>query len=372
MNTATVSFTIDGKTVTAAPGASVLAAALAADIYIPSLCWHEDLEPYGGCRMCLVEIEGMRGLPTACTTTVSEGMKVTTRSAALDEVRINTLELILSQHPCECLVCHRRERCGPDDVCLRQVEVTDRCVTCPSNQVCELQQVVDYIGVRNINVDNRPRLPRDVDTSNPFFDLDRNRCILCARCVRTCTEVTGIQAIAITNRGFEAKVGTFTDAPLIESICKSCGECMARCPVGALTPKETTRPEREVKTTCTYCGVGCSMYLGVKDDRIIGVRGDREGPANHGRLCVKGRFGIAEFVNHEDRLKQPLIRKDGVLVEVSWDEALDYVASHLKKYSSEEVAVISSAKATNEDNYVMQKLARGVMGTNNIDHCARL
>jgi formate dehydrogenase alpha subunit len=370
MNTVTV--TIDGRTVTAAAGTTVLEAALANDIYIPSLCYHPDLLPYGGCRMCIVEIEGMRGLPTSCTTAVAEGMKVTTDSENLAAVRRTTLELILSQHPCECLVCHRRERCGPDDVCLRQVAVTDRCVTCPSNEICELQQVVDYIGVENLNVDNRPRLPRDVDTSNPFFDLDRNRCILCARCVRACTEVTGVQAIDLANRGFEMKVATFKDDKLIDSICRSCGECVVRCPVGALTPKETARPEREVPTTCTYCGVGCSMYLGVRDNKIISVRGDREGPANHGRLCVKGRFGIAEFVNHEDRLKKPLIRKKGELVEVSWDEALEYVAAHLKKYSGDEVAVISSAKATNEDNYVMQKLARGVLGTNNVDHCARL
>jgi len=367
-----VTFTIDGRTVTAEAGTTVLEAALANDIYVPSLCWHPDLEAYGGCRMCIVEIEGMRGLPTACTTAVAEGMKVTTRSATLDDVRRTTLELILSQHPCECLVCHRRERCSPDDICLRQVAVTDRCVTCPSNEICELQQVVDYIGAENLTFSERAPVPRDIDTSNPFFDLDRNRCILCARCTRTCTEVTGIQAIDLVNRGFEMKVATFKDAPLIESICKSCGECMVRCPVGALTPKETTRPDREVQTTCTYCGVGCSMYLGVKDGKIVSVRGDREGDANHGRLCVKGRFGIAEFVNHEDRLKKPLIRRDGVLVEVSWDEALDYVAARLKKYSGDEVAVISSAKATNEDNYVMQKLARGVLGTNNVDHCARL
>ena len=367
----TVTFTIDGRTITAESGATVLEAALDAGIYIPSLCWHPDLEPYGGCRMCLVEIEGMRGLPTSCTTAVAEGMKVTTQSDALAEVRRSTLDLILSQHPCECLVCHRRHRCGPDDVCLRQVAVTDRCVTCPSNEICELQQVVDYIGVENLTPNKEP-VPRDIDTSNPFFDLDRNRCILCARCVRTCEEVTGVQAIVLANRGFNMEVATFQDQDLIDSICKSCGECMVRCPVGALTPKETRRPDKEVQTTCTYCGVGCSMYLGVKDGKILGVRGDREGGANHGRLCVKGRFGIAEFVNHEDRLKKPLIRKDGVLTEVSWDEALDYVASHLKKYRGDEVAVVSSAKATNEDNYVMQKLARGVLGTNNVDHCARL
>ncbi|MBA7670525.1 putative formate dehydrogenase [subsurface metagenome] len=168
------------------------------------------------------------------------------------------------------------------------------------------------------------------------------------------------------------KVATFGDTPLMDSICRSCGECMVRCPVGAITPKDTTRPEEEVKTVCPYCGVGCSMYLGVKDGKITGVRGDPEGPANQGRLCVKGRFGIAEFVNSSQRLTSPLVRKDGKLVEASWEEALKLVADRLGKYRGDEVAVISSAKATNEDNYVMQKFARVVLGTNSVDHCARL
>jgi formate dehydrogenase major subunit len=173
-------------------------------------------------------------------------------------------------------------------------------------------------------------------------------------------------------RGYSMKVATFNDTPLFESICRSCGECMVRCPVGALTPKDTTLPEREVKTICPYCGVGCQMYLGVKDGKITGVRGDPEGPANQGRLCVKGRFGISEFVNSTERLTKPLVRKSGQLVEASWDEALDLVANKFKKYHGDQMAVISSAKATNEDNYVMQKFARVVQGTNNVDHCARL
>lgn len=367
----TVTLTINGQAVKAATGTTVLEAALAADIYIPTLCYHPDLEPYGGCRLCIVEIEGMRGLPTSCTTLVSEGMVVSTESETIADVRRTTLELILSNHPCECLVCERRERCGPNDICLKQVQVTDRCVTCPSNETCELQKVVDHIGVRELSV-CKDAAPQEIDTSNPFFDLDRNRCVLCARCVRTCQEITGVGAIDLAYRGFNMKIATFQDRGLMESICRSCGECMVRCPVGALTPKDTERPEREVQTTCTYCGVGCSMYLGVKDNRIVSVRGDREGPANHGRLCVKGRFGITEFVNHEDRLKTPLIRKNGELVEATWDEALTLVASRLKNYTGDEVAVISSAKATNEDNYVIQKLARAVLGTHNIDHCARL
>ena len=367
----TVSLFINGVKVDVPDGATVLEGALKAGVYIPTLCHYPDLEPYGGCRLCVVEIEQIRGLPTACTTPAAEGMKVTTESSAIKSVRRTALELLLSTHPCECLECHRRERCGPNDICLRHVAVTDRCVVCPANKNCELQEVVDYLGVHELSIP-RDTTPRDVDTSNPFFDLDRNRCILCSRCVRACQEITGVGAIDMANRGYNIKVATFGDTPLMDSICRSCGECMVRCPVGALVPKETIRPDKEIKTVCAYCGVGCSMYLGVKDGRITGVRGDKQGPVNQGRLCVKGRFGIAEFVNHKDRLTAPLVRKNNRLVETTWEEALSLIAAKLGKYRGDEVAVISSARSTNEDNYVLQKLSRAVLGTNNVDHCARL
>jgi predicted molibdopterin-dependent oxidoreductase YjgC len=366
-----ITLTINGKSIEAKEGMTVLEAALAADIYIPTLCYHPDLEPYGGCRLCVVEIEKVRGLPTACTIPATDGMVVITESPAISESRRMSLELILSNHPCACLECHRRQRCEPYDICLRQVAVSDRCVVCPANGSCELQKVVDYIGVHELRVHKYDR-SFPVDTSNPFFNIDRNRCILCARCVRTCQEITCVGAIDMAYRGYAMKVATFGDTPLMESICRSCGECLVRCPVGALTPKETFRPEKEVKTTCIYCGVGCQMYLGVKDNQVVSIRGDTEGPVNQGLLCVKGRFGITEFVNHRDRLKKPLIKRHGRFEEASWEEALSLVADKLKDYQSDEVAVISSAKSTNEDNYVMQKFARAVLGTNNIDHCARL
>ena len=366
-----ITLTINGQEVKATRGMTVLEAAQSAGIYIPTLCHYPDLEPYGGCRLCIVEIEKVRGLPTACTTPATDGMVVNTESPAIDNVRRTSLELLLTNHPCDCLECHRRERCGPFDICLRHVAVTDRCVLCPANGDCELQKVVDYMGVHELHVVKDPRrFP--VDTSNPFFDIDRNRCILCARCVRACQEITAVGAIDMSYRGYAMKVATFGDTPLFDSICRSCGECMVRCPVGALTPKETFYPEKEVKTICPYCGVGCQLYLGVKDEKIVGVRGDSEAPANHGLLCVKGRFGIAEFVNHPDRLTTPLIKRNGHFEEASWEEALALVANKLEDYKGEQVAVISSAKCTNEDNYVMQKFARAVLGTNNIDHCARL
>ena len=369
-----VRLTINGQGVKAEKGMTVLEAAQTADIYIPTLCYDSDLEPYGSCRLCVVEIEGMRGLPTACTIPAGDGMVVHTETEAVNSVRRIAIELLLVNHPSDCLVCNRRtemQRCSPYDICLRSVVVTDRCVTCPANERCELQKVLDYLCITEL------RLPRDtrsfpVDTSNPFFDLDRNRCILCARCVRVCDEITGVGAIDMAYRGYSMKVATFGDKPLLESICRSCGECMAHCPVGALVPKETRRPEREVKTTCPYCGVGCQMYLGIKDERVIVVRGDKDNDVNRGRLCAKGRFGVAEYVTHPERLTTPLVRQNGKLTEATWDEALDLIADKLGSYQADELAVISSAKCTNEENYVIQKFARAVLGVNNVDHCARL
>ena len=367
----TISLTINGQKAKVNKGLTVLEAAQTAGIYIPTLCHHPDLEPYGGCRLCVVEIEKVRGLPISCTTPATDGMVVSTESPTLNRVRRTTLELLLTTHPCDCLECHRRKRCGPFDICLRHVAVTDRCVVCPANENCELQKVVDYMEVHQLRV-NKDARKVPVDSSNPFFNLDRNRCILCARCTRTCEEVTGVGAIDLAYRGYQSKVATFGDQPLMDSICRSCGECVVRCPVGALMPKETRRPTQEVKTICPYCGVGCQMYLGIEDDKIVAVRGDEEGDANKGRLCVKGRYGIAEFVHDSERLTTPLIRKNGHLEEATWEEALALVASKLSGYDKDQVAVISSAKSTNEDNYVMQKFARAVLGTNSVDHCARL
>jgi len=341
-----ISLTINGIKLKVNKGATVLEAAQEAGIYIPTLCSDPDLEPYGSCRLCVVEIEGMRGLPTACTTPATPGMVVHTETPAVNDVRRTVVELLIADHPTDCL-------------------------TCRKNQQCELQKVAAYLGITERRFPHTDRM-LPVDTSNPFFDLDRNYCILCGKCVRACTEVTGVGAIDLAYRGYDAIVATFGEKPLIESICRSCGECAVRCPVGALVPKDTTQPTREVKTTCPYCGVGCQMYLGIKDEQVISVRGDRDNDVNVGRLCVKGRFGIAEYVTHPERLTSPLIRQNGRFAEVTWDEALDEVATRLSRYQPDEVAVISSAKCTNEENYILQKFARAVLGTQNVDHCARL
>ena len=341
-----IRLTINGQRIEAKQGMTVLEVAQSAGIYIPTLCYHQDLEPYGGCRLCVVEIEKIRGQPTACTTSATDGMVVHTETPDVNQIRRNTVELLIADHPMDCL-------------------------TCIKNQRCELQKVAGYLGIteRRFPIAERS-LP--VDDSNPFFTLDRNYCILCARCTRTCDEITAANAIEIVDRGYNSRVSTFGDKPLLESICQSCGECVVRCPVAALVPKNTIQPTSEVETICPYCGVGCGMHLGIRDDRIISVRGSRENPSSKGRLCVKGRYGIPEFVHHPERLMAPLIKRKEKLAEASWDEALALVAQKLASYPKDQVAVISSAKCTNEENYIIQKFARAVLGTNNIDHCARL
>jgi formate dehydrogenase (NADP+) alpha subunit len=358
---ATIRLTINGQGVEAKKGVTVLEAALNAGVYIPTLCYAPDLKPYGGCRLCVVEIEGMRGLVSSCTTPATDGMVVHTDTPRLDQSRRITMELIIANHHGDCLACVK-------------------------NQDCELLETARYLGIEQDRVD-RLRKGTEVlpmDRSHPMFTRDLNKCILCAKCVRACHEIVHVDAIDIAFRGNLARIATFGDKPIAESICKSCGECIMRCPTGALVPKWEKLPAHEVKTICTYCGVGCSIYLGVRDNKIVSLRGDPEGPVNKGTLCVKGRWGY-DFVNHPERLTKPLIRMSGVsrgaaqgaevgeiFREATWDEALDLIAAKLKGYAPAEVGLIASARCTNEENYVMQKFARAVLGTNNIDHCARL
>ncbi len=341
-----IKLTIDGRDVVARQGASVLEAALEAGIYIPNLCYDPDLEPYGGCRLCIVEIEGIQSTPTACTTPAADGMVVRTATPELEKLRRVNLGLILAEHPGDCLACI-------------------------SNQHCQLQAAAAYIGSKDKRFEHAV-VRQPIDDSNPFFGLDRSYCILCQKCVRTCNEITGINAIEVLYRGAESRVGTFGDKPFMESVCQSCGECVARCPTGALKPKNNILPARQVATTCPYCGVGCGLMLGIRGERVVSVQGNRQSPANKGQLCVKGRFGIVDFIHSPQRLKMPLIKKDGRFVESCWDEALALVAEKLKSYSPEQTGVISSSRNTNEDNYVAQKFCRAVLGSNNIDHCARL
>jgi len=370
----TITLTINEQEITVKDGMTVLEAAQQAGIYIPTLCYHPDLAPYGACRLCIVEIEKMRGLPTACTTPATEGMIIRTNTPQVQEFRRGVLELMLSEHPHPCLTCWRRDKCGPFDICLRNVDVTQRCVLCPSNKVCELQQVVDYVGVEAVDLPSSSR-GMDIDRDNPFFERDYNLCILCGRCVRMCQEVRGVSAIAFISRGSESIPGTAFGRSLQDSNCKYCGACVDVCPTGALIERKRKwegAPDSTVTTTCPYCGVGCQLELQLKDGKILEVIPLRDNDVNRGQACVKGRFGISDFVHHPDRLTTPLIKRDGSFQEASWDEALDFVSGRFSGFKKEEVGVLSSAKCTNEDNYIVQKFTRMAFGHNNVDHCARL
>jgi predicted molibdopterin-dependent oxidoreductase YjgC len=344
-----VSLTIDGTNVKAREGSTVLEAARDAGIYMPSLCADPDLEPYGGCRLCLVEIENLAGLLASCTTPVAEGMVVHTNTRRVNEVRRRIVELLLCDHP-------------------------DNCLLCPKNEHCELQRIAGYVGIDvGIGQKRFKKLERPpfIDPSNPFFIRDSSMCILCGRCMRVCDEIQGVGALEVLNDGLSSKIITAGDRPILESICESCGQCVAKCPTGALMPKDFKWPTREVKTICPYCGVGCGVSLAVRGDEVVAVSGDHGSPVSKGSLCVKGQFGF-KFINHPTRLTTPLIRKNGQLEKASWEEALALVADKLKNYRADEVGVISSARSTNEASYIMQKFGRVVLGTNNVDHCARL
>ena len=344
--TAKVQVSIDGTTVAVDPSATVLEAALEHGVFIPHLCHHPDLKPAGVCRLCLVEVDGR--LLTACNTPVTEGASIRTDTEAVKETRLGAVELLLVNH-------HHGE------------------VECAEGEACDLRRIARFVGVDEARLQRlrKPARRYEPDVSNPFFQFDANICVLCGICVRTCDEIVGVAAIDFVKRGFDTTIGSAPDARWTDSDCVSCGECVVRCPTGSLAFKEAGIPEREVTSTCTFCGCGCGIHLGVRDDRLVSVRGVRENPSSEGRLCVKGRFGFG-FVNSADRLTTPLIRRDGELEEATWDEALDLVAARFSAARGDAFAAIASAKLTNEENYLIQKFTRAVMGTNSVDHCARL
>ena len=343
-----ITLTINGRQVSGKDGATILDLARENNIAIPTLCHHPLLTPSGACRVCVVEDESNGRLIASCVTPITPGMAIKTDSPMAISARRLFVELLLAGHPDSCLVCDKGNR-------------------------CELRKLASELEISQVRF-KRLRRFYPVDDSNPFIERDLTKCILCGRCVKACHEIQGVSAVDYAYRGFDLKPATFQDRGLAESPCVSCGLCVFLCPVGALSDKSTRNLGKEtskVRTVCPYCGCGCSLYLSVRDQRILGVSPCPENSVNGISLCVKGRYGF-DFVHHPDRLKSPLIKKNDEFAEASWDEVLGLVASKLASYKPEEVAVISSARCTNEENYVAQKFARAVLGTNNVDNCARL
>jgi formate dehydrogenase alpha subunit len=373
---AEIRLTIDGREATVPVGATILDAARKAGSYVPALCDHPDLKPTGTCKLCIVSVKGLDHYPTSCNTLAEEGMVVETRTEELQEMRRSTLEMILAltNHPTSCLFCDRKDECTDLRECMRKFPVTVGCKFCPRDGSCELQKAVEFVGLERVRYQisfrNMPVL------REPFFDRNYNLCIMCSRCVRVCDEVRG-NAVLFTNPDFH-RMHWIGPASLQDSDCKFCGACVDVCPTGALFVRSDkwVRPERTVATVCPYCGVGCRLELGVKGEMIVSVSPDREGPVNRGQACVKGRFGLDEIVHHPDRLTVPLIRRNGRLEEASWEEALDLVARRFTEIRDERgpdsLGAFSSSRCTNEENYLVQKLARAVFGTNNVDNCARV
>ena len=370
-----ISLTIDGVAVRTTPGNNVLQAALDADMYVPYLCYYPGMKAFGACRMCVVEIEGgPPGTPASCTTPVAEGMVVNTNTSKLVAARRGIMEMLLSEHPHGCLTCHRIDLCGPADICLRHVSVNDRCVTCPKNERCELKDTVRYLEMdmdTPLTYNNR-HLPLQVE--DPYWEMDMNLCIVCARCVRACDEIRGDYAITLLQRSGRSLIGTSHGTSLLESGCEFCGSCIDVCPTGALVERDYkwAKAVSTVTTTCPNCPVGCQMTLEIdKRDKLIRAIPDRHAAANRGQACYKGKFGL-DFVNSRERLKRPLIRRNGSLEGASWPEALDLVAERLGGYKGDRFALVASPRGTNEDNYLAQKFARAVMGTNNVDTSSNL
>ncbi|WP_319518188.1 formate dehydrogenase subunit alpha [uncultured Martelella sp.] len=366
----TVSLKIDGFDVTVPAGTSVMRAAMETGIAIPKLCSTDMVDAFGSCRLCLVEIEGRRGTPASCTTPVADGMVVSTQTDKLKTLRRGVMELYISDHPLDCL-------------------------TCAANGDCELQDMAGAVGLRDVRYGydggnhvktrdgvgevNARYLPKD--ESNPYFTYDPSKCIVCSRCVRACEEVQGTFALTIEGRGFESRVspGSFGD-DFLGSECVSCGACVQACPTATLQEKsiyDIGQPEHSVVTTCAYCGVGCSFKAEMRGEELVRMVPYKDGKANHGHSCVKGRFAYG-YASHKDRVLNPMIREKitDPWREVSWEEALGFAASRLRRlqanYGQDSIGVITSSRCTNEETFLVQKLARAVFGNNNTDTCARV
>ena len=352
-----VTLSIDGFAVTVPEGTSIMRAAMEAGIQVPKLCAYDMVDAFGSCRLCLVEIEGRQGTPASCTTPAAQGMVVTTQTERLKRLRRNVMELYISDHPLDCL-------------------------TCPANGNCELQDMAGAVGLREVRYGyaGANHLQAEKDPSNPYFTFDPSKCIVCSRCVRACEQVQGTFALTIDGRGFASHVAAGMDEPFLGSECVSCGACVQACPTATLIEKsviETGQPEHSVVTTCAYCGVGCSFKAEMRGNEVVRMVPWKDGKANHGHSCVKGRFAWG-YTNHRDRILKPMMREkiSDPWREVTWEEAIGRVASEFKRIQNESgkgaIGGITSSRCTNEETYLVQKLVRAVFGNNNTDTCARV
>ncbi len=353
----TVRVTIDGRQVEVPAGTSIMRAAALAGTQIPKLCATDSLEAFGSCRLCLVEVEGRKGTPASCTTPCQDGMSIKTQTPQLDKLRKGVMELYISDHPLDCL-------------------------TCSANGDCELQDMAGVVGLRDVRYDNAGanHLAAPTDSSNPYFSFDASKCIVCSRCVRACSEVQGTFALTIAGRGFDSKVSPSEENAFLDSECVSCGACVQACPTATLQEKRVIDlgvPTRKVKTTCAYCGVGCSFVAELRGDELVRMVPDKQGGANAGHSCVKGRFAWG-YASHPDRVTTPMIRDsiEDDWREVEWDEAIAFTAGRFKSiqsdYGVDALGGITSSRCTNEEVYVVQKMVRAALGTNNVDTCARV
>ena len=359
-STETVSLTIDGQAVSVPKGTSLMRAAVDAGVRVPKLCATDSLEPFGSCRLCLVEVEGRRGYPASCTTPAEAGMVVRTQSPKLQQLRKGVMELYISDHPLDCL-------------------------TCSANGNCELQDMAGVTGLREVRYGvgaaaGAHHTEAKKDESNPYFTYDASKCIVCNRCVRACEETQGTFALTISGRGFGSRVSPGQDQPFMESECVSCGACVEACPTATLQEKsviELGQGEHSLITTCAYCGVGCGFKAEMKGNQVVRMVPWKDGKANEGHSCVKGRFAWG-YATHADRVTKPMIRASihEPWQEVSWEVAINHAASEFKriqaKHGKDSIGGITSSRCTNEETYLVQKLVRAAFGTNNVDTCARV
>ena len=356
----TVTLSIDGMSVTVPAGTSLMRAASLGGVNVPKLCATDSVEPFGSCRLCLVEIDGRKGFPASCTTPAEAGMVVRTQTPKLQDLRKGVMELYISDHPLDCL-------------------------TCSANGDCELQDMAGAVGLRNVRYGvgeaaGAHHTGLSTDDSNPYFSFDASKCIVCNRCVRACEETQGTFALTISGRGFDSRVSPGQDQAFMDSECVSCGACVQACPTATLQEKsiiDLGQPEHSVITTCAYCGVGCGFKADMKGNTVVRMVPWKDGQANEGHSCVKGRFAWG-YATHADRITQPMVREriTDAWREVSWDEAFAFAANKFKTiqttYGVDAVGGITSSRCTNEETYLVQKLIRAALGTNNVDTCARV